>query len=91
MNKPSPSVDALLLANPETVVWGSIPADKPPVLRVSSGQTVRIETISQQPLTRQDPVSYFAADGITADHCCRRVISIYREVKRAEGMTGGHI
>jgi acetamidase/formamidase len=90
MNKPLPSADALLHANPGTVVWGSIPADKPPVMRIRSGQTVRIETISQQPLTRQEPASFFAAAGIAADQVLPEVIAIYREVKRAEGL-GAHV
>src|SRR5262245_47550710 len=85
MKKSPPPADALLHANPETVVWGSIPADKPPVLRIRSGQTVHIETISQQPISRAEPVSYFAADGITQDQILPEVISIYRQVKRAAG------
>ena len=54
-------VDALLQASPDTVVWGAITPDKPPVLRIEPGSTVRIETISQQPLNYQDPVSFFGA------------------------------
>ena len=38
-------------STPANVTWGDFPADKPPVLRVQSGQTVRIDTLSQA-LTR---------------------------------------
>jgi len=83
-------VDATLRATPRTVVWGAIPADRPPALRIASGQTVRIETVSHQGLTRQDPVSYFAAAGIAAKDVLPDAIAIHRDVKRAEGM-GVHI
>ena len=90
MNTTTPPADALLRSNPGTVVWGSIPSDKAPVLRIRSGQTVRIETVSHQPLTRQDPVSFFAAAGIAANDVLPEAIAIHRDVKRAEGM-GAHI
>ena len=64
------NVDAVLPANPPTVVWGCIPVDRAPVLRVQSGQTVRIETVSHGGLTRQDPVTHFAAAGIPRTRCC---------------------
>ena len=41
-NKP----DATLRSTPETVVWGYFAADIPPALRIKSGQTVRIDTVS---------------------------------------------
>lgn len=34
-------VDHAVPSRPETVVWGWIPIDRPPVLTVQSGQTVR--------------------------------------------------
>lgn len=33
-------------SRPETVTWGWFPIDKPPVLTIQSGQTVRIDTLS---------------------------------------------
>src|SRR5438067_7039071 len=41
-NKP----DATLRSTPDTVIWGYIAADLPPALRIKSGQTVRIDTVS---------------------------------------------
>ena len=38
--------DATLRSTPETVIWGYFAADAPPVLRIRSGQTVRIDTVS---------------------------------------------
>jgi acetamidase/formamidase len=83
-------IDAVLAANPATVVWGCIPADRAPVLRVRSGDTVRMETVSHGGLTRQDPVTHFAAAGIAADQVLPEAIAIHREVQRAEGM-GVHV
>ena len=83
MSESKRSDDALLRATPETVVWGAIPADRPPVLRIRSGQTVRIETVSQQPLNHEDPASFFAAAGIHADQVLPEASAIYREVKKS--------
>jgi acetamidase/formamidase len=83
-------VDAVLPANPQTVVWGQIPADRAPVLRVRDGSTVRIETVSHGGLTREEPVTYFESAGIPAAEVLPEAVAIYREVKRAGGM-GVHI
>jgi len=54
-NKP----DVTLGSTPDTVVWGYISARTPPVLRIKSGTTVRIDTLSHQGLTTNaDPVTY---------------------------------
>src|SRR5919106_237573 len=83
MTEKRPAEDALLRATPKTVVWGAIPADRPPVLHIGSGQTVRIETISQQPLNHQEPASFFAAAGIPAEQVLPEASAIYREVKKS--------
>jgi acetamidase/formamidase len=60
-NKP----DVTLGSTPDTVVWGYISARVPPVLRIKSGTTVRIDTMSHQGLvTRDDPVTFFGRAGI---------------------------
>ena len=74
--------DALLHATLETVVWGAIPADKPAVLRIRSGETVRIDTVSQQPLNHADPAVFFAEAGIPADQVLPEAIAIYRQLKK---------
>ncbi len=83
--------DATLRSTPETVSWGYIAADRTPVLRIQSGQTVRIDTVSHQGInTRQDPVAYFAAAGIAPEHVLQDAIDIFGKVKRAEG-AGPHV
>src|SRR2546423_12019142 len=57
-------VDAHVRSTSDTVVWGYLPAGRPPVLTIRSGQTVRIDTISHQGLlSGTDPVKFFGAAG----------------------------
>ncbi len=81
----------VLRSTPETVSWGWIAADRAPVLRVKSGQTVRIDTVTHQGLnTDRDPIAFFGAAGIAAGKVLPDASDIYRQVKRAEG-AGPHI
>jgi acetamidase/formamidase len=80
-----------LRSTPETVSWGYIAADLPPVLRVQSGQTVRIDTVSHQGInTKQDPVTYFGAAGIPPEQVLQDAQEIFNQVKRAAG-AGPHV
>jgi acetamidase/formamidase len=79
----SNSTPLILHATPQTVVWGAIPADKPPVLRIASGQVVKIDTVSQQPLNHQDPATFFPAAGIAPEHVLPEAIAIYRSVTKS--------
>ena len=88
---PEFSPDATVRSTPETVVWGYIAADLPPVLRIKSGQTVRIDTVTHQGInTRQDPVTYFGAAGISPEQVLPDAVDVYRKVTRAEG-AGPHV
>jgi acetamidase/formamidase len=83
--------DAMLRSTPETLVWGYIRADRTPVLRIKSGQSVRIDTVTHQGLnTKQDPVSYFSAAGIAPEAVLDDAKRVFREMKREEG-AGPHI
>jgi len=63
--KKSLKPDAVVRSTPETVSWGWIAADRAPVARVKSGQTIRIDTVTHQGLnTDRDPVAFFGAAGI---------------------------
>src|SRR5207244_7039900 len=58
-------VDVHVPSTSATVVWGYLPAGRPPVLTIRSGQTVKIDTISHQGLlSGTDPVKFFGAAGI---------------------------
>jgi acetamidase/formamidase len=90
-NPPGYPPDATLRSTPETVVWGYIRADRAPVLRIQSGQTVRIDTVTHQGLnTKDDPVAYFGAAGIAPVDVLEDAKKIYRAIKREEG-AGPHI
>jgi acetamidase/formamidase len=83
---PSRPVDATLRSTPDTIVWGYFPSDVQPVLRIKSGQTVRIDTISHQGLINgTDPVSFFAAAGIPADQVLPDAVEVYQKAPHAKG------
>ncbi len=72
-----------LKATPTTVVWGNYAASNPPVLRVKSGDTVRIETVSTGSPAR------FAAAGVAAKDIPQNLRDIFDQVK--ERGPGGHV
>src|SRR5262249_53392257 len=81
-NKP----DATLRSTPETVVWGYFAADIPPALRIKSGQTVRIDTVSHGGVnTGVDPVTFFGRHGVAANEVLKDAIEIYEKVNRPSG------
>jgi acetamidase/formamidase len=89
--RPGSPPDATLPSTPDTLVWGYIRADRAPVLRVKSGQTVRIDTVTHQGVNRrEDPVSYFGAAGIRPEEVLDDAREVYRVMKREEG-AGPHI
>jgi acetamidase/formamidase len=85
------NVDSYLRSTPETVVWGHLPDNRAPVLRVRSGQTVRIDTISHQGINNNmDPVKFFAAGGIAANDVLPDAIEVYNKVKKPAD-AGAHV
>ncbi len=83
---PNNAPDATLRSTPETVVWGYIPAAVPPVLRIKSGQTVRIDTVSHSGVnTGIDPVTYFGRAGIPPDQVLKDAMDIFQKVPRPKG------
>jgi acetamidase/formamidase len=83
-------VDATLRSTADTVVWGHIAADVSPALRIKSGQTVRIDTVSHQGLLKGDPVAYFGESGVRAGQVLEDARDIFRRAKRGEG-AGVHV
>jgi acetamidase/formamidase len=83
---PDKAPDATLKSTPETVVWGYFAADIAPALRIKSGQTVRIDTVSHSGVnTDVDPVTYFGRAGIPADQVLKDAIDIHQKVPRPKG------
>src|SRR6266508_1560006 len=86
-NKP----DVTLGSTPDTVIWGYLSARVLPVLRIKSGTTVRIDTMSHQGLvTRDDPVTYFGKAGIKPEEVLQDAKDIYAKVPRGKGL-GVHV
>jgi acetamidase/formamidase len=71
-------------------VWGYIDADVPPALRIKSGQTVSIDTVSHQGLLTGDPVKYFGEAGVRAEQVLQDASDICRRAKRSAG-AGVHV
>jgi acetamidase/formamidase len=89
---PAPSKpDVTLGSRPETVIWGYFSARVAPALRIKSGTTVRIDTMSHQGLlTRDDPVTFFGAAGIRPDEVLQDAKDIYAKVPHPKGL-GVHV
>jgi acetamidase/formamidase len=83
--------DVFLRSTPETVSWGWIAADRAPVFRMKSGQTVRIDTVTHQGMnTGKDPVAFFGTAGIAPRDVLGDASEIFGKVKRGEG-AGPHL
>jgi acetamidase/formamidase len=78
-------------ATPENVTWGDFPLDKAPVLRMRSGATVRIDTLTHAGATQQqEPISYLGALGIAAEDIPQEALDFWasREGRPREGRSG---
>ncbi len=82
LSAPTFAADYQLQASPSTVVWGYYWAGAKPVLRIQSGDTVTIQT-----LTTGSPTSLSRA-GVKEEDIQQELKDIYAQVKRE---LGGHI
>src|SRR3954471_18449291 len=78
-----------LKSTPETVHRGVISPELAPVLTISSGDTVVIDTVSHGGLNDGDPVAFFAKDGVPESGVLKDAVAIAK-MPRAEGF-GGHV
>ncbi|MGW1797519.1 acetamidase/formamidase family protein [Streptomyces sp. NPDC001984] len=71
---------------PEQVRWGYVPSlDIRPVLRMRSGETVTVDTVSHEGLLEdqgRDPAAYFKGHGVPADQVLDDAIAIARDYTR---------
>ena len=78
--------DATLCSIPDTVLWGYIAANRPPVLTIKSGQVVAIEALSHQGLTTsRTPEQFFGAYGIPAQDVLPDTTAVFAQVQRPKG------
>lgn len=83
--------EVVLRSTPQNVSWGWIDADRPPVLHVRSGQTVRIDTVSNQGMNSgRDPALYLEAAGIPSAQVLQDQKDIFRQV-RHDNEAGSHV
>jgi acetamidase/formamidase len=83
---PNNMPDATLRSTPDTVVWGYFAADIAPALRIKSGQTVKIDTVSHGGVnTADDPVTFFGKAGIPPEQVLKDATDIYQKVSRPKG------
>ncbi len=78
-------------STPENLVWGWYPIDRPPVLTVQSGDTVRIDTLSHAGTTQaEDPQAYLAGFGVAPDEVLPDVVAFWqtRPERPREGRSG---
>ena len=78
-------------SRPETVSWGWFPLDKPPVLTIDSGETVRIDTLSHAGATQNDhPDLSLIVLGVTPDEILPDVLDFWasRAGRPREGRSG---
>ena len=76
--------DHVVQSRPENVVWGGFPIDRPPVLTMQSGETVRIDALSQQGATGAlNPVAYFAQFGVAASEVLPDLVDFWKTIPAA--------
>ena len=83
--------DHFLSSRPENLNWGWYPIDKEPVLSIRSGQTVRIDTLTQAGATQnEDPVAYLTGLGVPREEILKDVLDFWasREARPREGRSG---
>ncbi|MFC4006307.1 acetamidase/formamidase family protein [Nonomuraea purpurea] len=70
----------------EQVRWGYVPAlNSPPVLRMRSGETVTVDSVSHEGILEdqgRDPVSYFGEHGVPRANVLQDAIAIARDYSR---------
>lgn len=85
------TVDAHVPVTPQNVAWGHLPSGKQPVLRVRSGQTVSIDTLSHQGVNNgMDPLKFFEAGGVKPDEVLPDALEIYHKADHPKN-SGAHV
>ncbi len=83
--------DHYLPSRPDTVSWGWYPLDKPPVLTITSGDTVRVDTLSHAGSTqRENPATWLRDLGVEPEDILPDVIDFWesRDGRPREGRSG---
>lgn len=85
------AADHTVLSLPENLNWGWFPLDKEPVLRIESGETVAIDTLTHVGATQnEDPREYLNALGVPEEEILPDLIAFWqsRSARQREGRNG---
>ena len=78
--------DHFVASGPDNVVWGGFPIDRPPVLTMQSGQTVRIDALSQSGATGTiSPVEFFGLFGVKEDEVLQDLVAFWKTIPNGGG------
>ena len=87
--------DHYLPSTLDTVLWGRLPCEADAaVLRVASGQTVTIDTVSHEGILEdhgKDPLGYFTSQGVDAASVLEDAIAIAAGLSRDPATDGPHV
>ncbi len=89
--EPPAEPDHFVPSTPENLNWGWFPIDKDPVLRMQSGETVRVNTLTHVGAGQsEDPVTYLTGLGIPRDEIPQDVLDFWatRDGRPREGRSG---
>ena len=78
-------------SRPETVTWGWFPINRPPILTIQSGDTVRIDTLSHAGATQdEDPATFLGSLGVGPEEILPDVLDFWksRPPRPREGRSG---
>lgn len=92
------SGDHYLPSEPDQVLWGYVPTiESQSVLRMGSGQTVTIDTVSHEGILEdqgRNPVEYFGSHGVAESDVLQDAVNIasgYRRTPRNFDVDGPHV
>jgi acetamidase/formamidase len=78
--------DHFVSSNPDNVIWGGFPIDSPPRLTMRSGETVRIDTLSQSGATGTiSPTAFFAQFGVPATEVLPDLEAFWKTIPNGGG------
>jgi acetamidase/formamidase len=83
--------DHVVRSVPENLSWGWFPIDKDPVLRMASGEVVRVETLTHAGATQAEhPVEYLASYDVPAEEVLDDAVAFWedRDGRPREGRSG---
>ncbi len=92
--QPGTDAETYLPSTPETVLWGRLPCGTDlPVLSVTSGTVVTVDTLSHEgllPDQGQDPLAFFAREGVPRQLVLDDAVRVAAECSRSEA-DGPHV